>query len=124
MKLSYKQQLFTYFFIIFTLFTISIIVIEQREEVKQRTEELEDRLDSYAEMIHSYIEKHQLSDNNIAEVLNIAEIMPMDIRVSIIDNEGKVSFDKNISNASDLDNHLDRPEIRSALYQEKGSDCL
>lgn len=122
MKLSYKQQLFSYFFIIFTLFTISIIVIEQQEEVKQRTKGLEDRLDSYAEMIHSYIEKHQLSDSSIAKVLNIAEIMPMDIRVSIIDNEGEVSFDKDISNASNLDNHLNRPEIRSALYQEKGSD--
>lgn len=122
MKLSYKQQLFTYLFIIFSLFTVCIIVVEQREEVKQRTGGLEDRLDSYAEMIHSYIEKHQLSNTSIAEVLNIAEIMPMDIRVSIIDNEGKVSFDKDISNASNLDNHLNRPEIRSALYQGKGSD--
>lgn len=122
MKLSYKQQLFTYFFIIFALFTVGIIIVEQHEEVKQRTEGLESRLDSYAEMIYAYINKHQLNDSSMLQIHDLAAAMPMDIRATIIDNDGNVIFDKDISNPSALENHLSRPEIMSALYQEKGSD--
>lgn len=122
MKLSYKQRIFTYFFIIFALFAASIIIVEQREEKKQRTQNLEDRLDNYAEMIHSYTEQFHLRDSNIVKLRNLAEAMPMDIRISIINNDGNVLFDKDITNISDLDNHLDRPEIRGALYLEKGTD--
>lgn len=122
MKLSYKQRIFTYFFIIFALFAASIIIVEQREEKRQRTQNLEDRLNNYAEMIHSYTEQYHLRDSNIVKLRNLAEAMPMDIRISIINNDGNVLFDKDITNTSNLDNHLERPEIRGALYLGKGTD--
>lgn len=122
MKISYKQRIFFYFFIIFALFTVSVIIIEQREEKFQRTQALEDRLDSYAEMIHEYIGQFQLKDSNLVQLQVLAKSMPMDIRMTIIDKEGNVRFDKDIDNVSELDNHLDRPEIRNASYQKTGSN--
>jgi len=122
MKLTYKQRIFTYFLIIFALFAMSIIIFEQQEEKKQRTQALEDRLDSYAEMIHSYIGQYNLADSNIVQIQTLAQSMPMDIRITIIDEDGKVSFDKDVDDMSKLDNHLDRPEIRNALYQGSGSN--
>lgn len=122
MKLTYKQRIFIYFLIIFTVFTGSIIIIEQQEEKNQRTEALEDRLDSYAEMIHSYIQLYSLKDSDGVQIRTLAQSMPMDIRITIIDNDGKVSFDKDVSDISTLDNHLTRPEIRNAQYLGKGSN--
>ncbi|MFV0417715.1 MAG: ATP-binding protein [Dysgonomonas sp.] len=122
MKLTYKQRIFIYFLIIFTLFTGSIIIIEQYEEKKQRTQALEDRLDSYAEMIHSYIELYSLKDSDDVQIRTLAQSMPMDIRITIIDNDGKVSFDKDVADVNTLDNHLNRPEIRNAQYLGKGSN--
>lgn len=122
MRLSYKQRIFCYFFIIFALFTTGIIIFEQREEKVQRTQALETRLDSYADIIHTYMERSNVSDSNIMEVQLLALALPNDIRVSIIDNDGKVVFDKDVKDLSTLENHLDRPEIRIAAYQGKGSN--
>lgn len=122
MKMTYKQRIFTYFFIIFALFALCIIIFEQKEEKVQRTKALEEQLDSYAEMLHSYIEFNHLSDSNIMTLQNLVAVLPDDIRISIINEEGKVTFDKDIQNINTLDNHLDRPEIRNALYQNTGSN--
>lgn len=122
MRLTYKQRIFTYFLIIFTLFAGSIIIIEQHEEKKQRTQALEGRLDSYAEMIHSFIEQYNIADSNAVQIGVLAQSMPMDIRMTIIDNDGKVCFDKDVPDISTLDNHLDRPEIRNAQYLGKGTN--
>lgn len=121
MKLSYKQRLFSYFFLIFALFSILIIIFEQKEEKAQKTQALEDRLDSYADMIHSYIEINNLNGSSISQIQTLARSMPMDIRITVIGNDGKVLFDKDITDISKLENHLDRPEIRNAMYQQKGS---
>ena len=122
MKLTYKQRIFFYFFIIFALFAVCIIIFEQKEEKAQRTQALEDRLDSYADMIHLYVDQHQLVDSNMIEIQTLAKAMPLDIRITIIDESGKVTFDKDIENLNSLENHMDRPEIRNASYQEKGSN--
>ncbi len=122
MKLTYKQRVFSYFFIIFALFALCIIIFEQKEEKAQRTKALEEQLDGYAEMLHSYIELNHLSDSNIAVLQNLSTVLPHEIRISIINEEGKVTFDKDVKNINTLDNHLDRPEIRNALYQNIGTN--
>jgi len=122
MKLTYKQRIFFYFFIVFALFAVCIVIFEQKEEKKQRTQALTDRLDSYADMIHLYMEEYQLNDSSIYEIRTLAKAMPMDIRITIIDEAGKVRFDKDVHDIGSLENHLDRPEIRSASYQGKGSN--
>lgn len=121
MKLTYKQRIFFYFFLIFALFSVCIIVVEQKREKAQLTEALEDKLDSYADIIHSYI-GNNLRDSDILRVQALAESMPMDIRITIIDNDGKVLYDKDVADIDTLENHADRPEIRNALYLQTGSN--
>ncbi|MDU1892387.1 MAG: ATP-binding protein [Dysgonomonas sp.] len=122
MKLTYKQRIFSYFFIIFALFAVGIIIFEQKEEKNQRTKALEERLDGYADMIHSYINVYRLTDSTMSNIKKLVSVLPNDIRISIINNEGVVLFDKDIQDISELDNHLNRPEIRNALYLTTGSN--
>jgi len=122
MKLSYKHRIFSYFFIIFALFAILVIFFEQKEEKAQRTENLQDRLDSYAGVIHSYINLNGLTDSTMIKIRSLANSMPMDIRITIIDNDGKVLFDKDVTDFNTLENHLERPEIRNASFQGIGTN--
>lgn len=122
MKLTYKKRVFGYFFIIFALFAIALILFERKEERKFKEEILEAKLDSYAEIIHAYIVENKLDKNNIDSLRQLSEALPADIRLTIIDLDGKVVFDKNIGNLSSLENHLDRPEIRKSMFHPYGTN--
>lgn len=123
MKLTYKQKIFGYFFCIFALFTIIVIVFEQEEEVKFKESILESRLDSYAEIVHYYIDTNNLTKENTSkEMSRLSTILPNEIRLTIINNDGIVFFDKNISDVHSLENHLDRPEIKKSLFYPFGTN--
>ncbi|NDW10554.1 cell wall metabolism sensor histidine kinase WalK [Dysgonomonas sp. 520] len=123
MKLTYKQRIFGSFFIIFALFAICIIYIEQRDEKKYRTEALESKLDGYAEFIHTFIEQNNPNDSSNAINFNrIVTYLPKEIRITIVTVEGKVLYDKDVKDISKLDNHLSRPEILQAKYQPFGTN--
>lgn len=122
MKLSYKQRLFGIIFIIFAIFSICIIVSEQREERKYRTESLESQLDSYVEVIHRYIDKEHLPVSDSIAISPIIDMLPADLRVTLIDADGNVFYERDTDNLKSLNNHLNRPEIMKALYQDYGSN--
>jgi len=122
MKITYKQRIIGYFLLIFILFAVSITLFEQSQEKKSRVRDLESRLDGYTEIIHAYVEqRHLLNDTSIAQLHDIEQLLPEVIRITVIDNEGIVLYDKDVPNLSGMENHLDRPEIRNALYASYGS---
>lgn len=122
MKLNYKQRIFGYILILFAVFSVSIIVSEQRQEKKYKTEALESKLAGYVEVIHQYMTQNQTPDSSLTHIDKLVEILPHDIRVTIINAEGNVLYDKDVSDVRTLDNHINRPEIRKAQYQESGSN--
>lgn len=126
MKLTYKIRLFLWFLIIFVAFALVMIIVEQREEKKYRTQALETELNNYTEIIHSFIEKNKLISQNedLTGIESLLQLFPSEMRITLIKDNGTVLFDndKDIASASDLQNHLDRPEIMRALYQQYGSN--
>jgi two-component system OmpR family sensor kinase/two-component system phosphate regulon sensor histidine kinase PhoR len=122
MRITYKQRIFFYFFVIFASFAACVLIIEQKEEKSRQTQVLEDKLDGYADIIHAYISQFQLKDSNIVRLRGLAKSMPVDIRMMIIDKDGNVRFDRDVDDVSKLDNLLNRPEIRNASYQVKGTN--
>ena len=122
MKLTYKQSIFGYFFLIFALFTIGVIFLEQDEEKKYKEQALESRLDSYAEIVNSYIQQNKLSTDDNLGLKQLSDILPKDIRLTIINNEGVMLFDKNVQNYSSVENHLSRPEIMKSLFHTFGTN--
>lgn len=121
MKLSYKQRLFLYVTFIFSLFTLGIIIFVQAREQKLKTESLEVRLEAYAEIIKNTRLLHP--KENIPNVTDsLLTLLPHNIRLSLIDEDGKMLFDTNIEQLSGLDNHAQRPEIEQARKETKGTD--
>ncbi len=115
MKLSYKQKLFLYFCVIFSVFTIGIIVFAQAQEKKFRTEALEEKLDAYTNITNMAYTKGQNLDS-------VASLLPAKIRLTLIDDKGLVKYDNAINDLTELENHSERPEIVEAKSGGKGAN--
>lgn len=78
MKLSYKQKLFLYFFVVFSIFTIGIIFFQQKREKAYKTENLRTTLNDYVTILAQYADTKQLvRDHRIDSIQNILQILPI-----------------------------------------------
>ncbi len=115
MKLKYKHRLFLYFFILFALFTAGIVILEQSRERRYKTEALEEKLDAYTSVVEAALHKNQPPDS-------ILSLLPANIRLTLINRQGKVLYDNIIDEFDTLENHLNRPEIKSSQTDGRGTD--
>ena len=115
MKLSFKQKLFFYIFLIFTLFTVGVVIFERTREVKFKTDALKEKLDAY-----SLIIQNQLSENRLQPLDSIINLFPENLRITVIDKNGIVHYDNFIENIETLENHFKRPEIMEAKKNGNG----
>ena len=119
MKLTYKQRLFLYFAIIFTIFTCGIAIFERAREKAFRTEALEEKLDAYTEIINAALLNPNYNQYNHIDSLLV--LLPQNIRLSLINKDGHVLFDNSVKDISYLENHSQRPEIIRASKHSTGS---
>ncbi len=115
MKITYRKKLFLSFFLIFSLFTIGIIVFEQSRERKYKTNALEEKLDTYANLVDAALKQKESLDSLVL-------LFPENIRLTLINFQGVVLYDNVVKNPSEMENHVQRPEIISARNKQKGSD--
>lgn len=123
-KKSYRRTVLFYLIVVFFLFTAAILVYQLSREKKYRTEQLENSLDNYTELINLYINQNKLMINkNLEAIDSLKKILPdSDIRITIIDKDGKVLFDSFVEDYEKMENHLERPEIQKARYSDTGSN--
>ncbi|MDR3062303.1 MAG: two-component sensor histidine kinase [Dysgonamonadaceae bacterium] len=122
MRLSYRQKIFLYFFVVFAMFTCAVVLFEESREKKYKKEIFESDQKVYTEFVHLYITHNQIGVNNMDRLNGLLPLLPEKLRITIIDDAGKVIFDNDITSVSGLENHLDRPEIQKARLKEFGSD--
>ncbi len=121
MKISYKYRLFSYFVFIFVLFAISVVMLQRNEEKKYRIELLKSQLNNYADLVNNYMLQHHIRPDAIDQITAISNTLPGNIRLSIIDAEGTVLYDRDFpSNIEQMENHSNRPEILRARQQGSG----
>ena len=120
MKLSYRQRLFLYFGVLFTLFTIGIIIFEQAREKSYKTQALEEKLEAYTDIIQAKISEDK--DSIVPEITSLQTILPKELRITLISNNGIVIYDNSINDYAHLSNHKNRPEIIGANNIGKSSD--
>ena len=115
MKLKYKQKIFFSFLFIFLLFTTGIVLLERSQERKYKTEALVEKLDAYVSMVEAALQANQKPDA-------ILSLLPSNIRLTLINQQGKVLYDNVLGTVSQLENHLTRPEITASQTSGQGSD--
>lgn len=106
MNISYKSKLFLYFFMVFAAFTTIVVVYHQKRELAYTKQLVEERLDLYA---------------RVAMRDSASTLFPENLRITIIDESGKVFYDNKIHKDQAFENHFSRPEIIEANKSGYGS---
>ncbi len=119
MKVSFRQRLFIYFAVLFTVFTVGIAIIEQTQEKDYKTEALKEKLDVYTNIIQSAISSDTLKPD--IAVASVRQMLPADLRITLIDTKGNVYYDNMVEDYSKMDNHTGREEIKLASQNGSGS---
>lgn len=123
MRLSYKKKLFLYFLIVFTIFTVIIIAVQQNREKTYKTENFRAGLNTYTDILARYInENHLLEEAHTDSITRILPLLPANLRVTVMSPQGKVLYDNNINDKEKAENHLERPEISGARYKKYGAN--
>ena len=114
MKLKYRYQILLWFGIIFLLFAVSVVFFEQSRSKRHRTEALEEKLDVYADIVNNAFYRNEPLDS-------LLKLFPHNIRLTLIDKEGRVFYDNAFPDVERLQNHADRPEIIASKNLGVGS---
>ncbi|MCL1937090.1 MAG: ATP-binding protein [Candidatus Azobacteroides sp.] len=120
MKQTFTQKLTLSFCLILIAFSIGVIIFEHQKEKVYRTEALEERLDSYTEIAYQYIDKYSGESNMRLDTL--LSILPANLRLTVIEINGNVLYDNRLYDYSTVENHANRPEIKLAKENGKGSN--
>lgn len=119
MKVSFRQRLFIYFAVLFTVFTVGVAIIEQSQEKDFKTEALKEKLDVYTNIIQAAISGDTLKPD--IAVASVKQMLPADLRITLIDAKGNVHYDNMVEDFSKMDNHSNREEIKFASQNGSGS---
>ncbi|HYX07971.1 MAG TPA: ATP-binding protein [Bacteroidales bacterium] len=123
-NLNYKRKLFLYFFVVFVIFTFIIGAFQYDREKHYKTKQLETTLNIYNELVHNYISGNDLFANGQFEKIDSLTHLfhQKNIRVTIINFDGKVLYDSYVDDINTMENHKSRPEVQMALYSDSGSN--
>lgn len=111
----FSQRLFWSIFTMFLGFTVCFLLFQYQREWELSQEKLNSVLSNYNYQLFARTRQGGDIDKNVRQF--IEEIPQKELRVTIIDPEGKVLFDN--SGVEDFNNHNDRSEVRKArLYNE------
>lgn len=120
---TFRNRIFTYYFLVFIIFTVVIVLFQYYREREYRRDRFEAVLDNVSGIVHNYIVDNELNDSTGFDELNdLVAVVPVNnLRITIIDHSGDVFFDSDVSDYRDLENHISRPEIQQALKNTTGS---
>lgn len=122
-KPSFKTRVFLSYLAAFSLFTAAILIFQFDREKNYRAAQLENTLDNITAFAHNYIEQNNLIENDqIKKVDSLLTLLPItNERITVINKDGVVIYDSEVSDVMTMENHLQRPEVQKSLYSHKGS---
>ncbi|HHU96681.1 MAG: ATP-binding protein [Bacteroidota bacterium] len=118
---SYRTGVMLVFTVIIAAFTVGVILFEQRQWKEERTHSLEMLLECNADIVHEYIVVNQIPlGEELRQLEEQQRYMNPELRLTIIDWQGQVLFD-NLMEATEMENHLQRPEIKRTIGLGQGT---
>lgn len=103
-----KKKLWLWFAGLFLLFGTFVIAVVMLDEHKYKKAILKAKLESYANVLAVS-----------ADSLETVDFLPPNIRLTVMNTDGSVSFDS-YESANSLSNHLMRPEVKDCLSGTEG----
>lgn len=124
LKLKFQQRLFISFSVIFIIFTVLVLAFQFQREKGFRKSQLESRLDHITVLTHNYIQSNEISESgNFRMIDSLAGIIPgLNTRITVIDPQGAVLYDSEVSDYVSMENHLQRPEVRASVASDFGAN--
>lgn len=120
-RLNYKYKLLLNFTLLFAVFTALLVVFQYNREKQYKRDILNSRLRSYANVVAGAVEQEKSSGDTV-RYSDILRILPHDLRVTVINRQGKVKYESTHHNIVEMSNHLSRPEVRAAINSYEGND--
>jgi len=123
-KKTIKWKLFFYYLLMFGIFTFSIILYQNQREHHSRIAEIENNLNEYTDLTDRYISHYGLlNELDFLKLDSLKIIIPAEkVRITVINQDGKVLYDNTKSDYGKMENHKERPEIQKALKYGKGEN--
>ncbi|MDT8401014.1 MAG: ATP-binding protein [Bacteroidales bacterium] len=122
-KNIFRNRIFTYYFLVFIIFTVFIVLFQYYREREYRRERFKAILDNVSGTTQNYIRENQLGQEpGFDELHELIRIIPVaNLRITIIDKEGKVLFDSDVEDYMSMASHINRPELVEAVKAGTGS---
>lgn len=122
-KRTFRNRILINFLIVFSIFSVAVLVYQYDRERHYRTGQLENTLDNISEVSHRYIEHKKVFETGDFRSLDtLKSLLPIEnTRVTVLDMSGKVLYDSFVQDVAHLENHMNRPEVQTALKFGKGS---
>ena len=120
--LSFSRKLFLSVISLFLVFAACFIAYQYQREKEYKVELLDMQLQDYNGRLYQELEEVPDSLWNSMLDKHIARYVDNELRITIVDLHGNVLFDSYQKGAVELDNHLKRPEVQTALKDGKGYD--
>ncbi|MBE6275137.1 MAG: two-component sensor histidine kinase, partial [Bacteroides sp.] len=116
---SFSQRLFFSVIALFMAFVFCFMAFQYRREKGYKVELLNTQLQNYNDQLSDFIFQQDTLDTGMLRSYVRSHHLN-DLRVTLIEKNGKVIFDNLRMDAEQFKNHLNRDEIRQALQQGSG----
>lgn len=117
--LSFSQRLFYSVVVLFLAFVVCFMAFQYRREKDYKVESMNTQLQYYNDKFSEYILQQDTLDTHLLEQY-VKNHHLNDLRVTLINSQGKVVYDNLSKNTDQFRNHLNRTEIKQALQQGSG----
>lgn len=118
--LSFNRKLFLSVISIFLVFAACFIAYQYHREKEYKIGLLHLKLQDYNSDLYERLRGKVINNQEIQACIHDEELE--DMRVTLIDYQGKVVYDSYRKNYETLENHLFRPEVKQALTVGNGFD--
>lgn len=119
--MSYKWKLLINFTLLFTAFTLLLVLFQYNREKLYKRELIESQLRSYADIVAGSVEiEHEKADTTCFDC--VTTVLPAELRLTVISRSGRVLYESNGREIREMANHLNRPEVRLAMERHEGSN--
>lgn len=120
MRISVGTKLYLSVLSVFLVFAVAFIVFQQTREKQYKVDTLNLKLQNYNSRMEEYLRLFPDYSEEALDAYVKSHNMPH-LRVTLITPDGKVKYDSNLKNYTNVTNHASRPEVAAAIRKGVGS---